>query len=477
MKSAEGTILQFAAKARRSDELAFLPAALEIMETPASPAGRAIAGSVMAFIVLAIAWASLSHIDIVATAAGRIIPAGSSKIVQPLENGVVRSIDVTEGQSVRAGDELIQLDATDVDADVRRLDRDLFQDRLDIARLRTLLNDDATAFRTLVPAKADDSRLIAEARGQLEAQAAEQAAKLASLDSQIDQKSSEVDESKATVEKDEAVVPILRDQRDIRKKVMDMEYGSRLQFLQAEQQYVEGERSLPIERKRFDEASEALTALQRQRGQIEADYRKQLLSDLAKARTLENEHDQERVKADQRLSLRTLRAPLDGTVQQLAIHTVGGVVTAAQQLMVIVPQNSDLEIEANLANKDVGFVQVGQEAEIKVEAFNFTTYGLLNGTVTNISHDAANAQGSAPGRSSPAPEPPQALSTDDSGVTQPSYLVRIAIKQNGVETEQGLRKLDPGMGVTTEIKTGRRRVIDYLLSPLLKYRNEAGRER
>ncbi len=477
MKSAERTILQFATKARRSDELAFLPAALEIIETPASPAGRAIAGSVIAFLALAIAWASVSHIDIVATASGRIIPSGSSKIVQPLENGVVRSIDVTEGQSVKAGDILVQLDATDVDADLRRLDQDLFQDKLDIARLETLLNDDATIFLSAVPAKTDDSPLVAEAHGHLDAQAAEQAAKLASLDSQIAQKRSESEEIKATLDKDEAILPVLRDQRDIRKKVMDMEYGSRLQFLQAEQQYVEGERTLPIERKRFDEASEALDALQKQRGQVEADYRKQLLSDLAKARTLENEHEQERVKADQRRSLRVLRSPLDGTVQQLAVHTIGGVVTAAQQLMIVVPQNADLEIEANLANKDVGFVQVGQEAEIKVEAFNFTTYGLLNGTVTNISHDAANAQGSAPGRSSPAPEPPQALSTDDSGVTQPSYLVRIAIKQNGVETEQGLRKLDPGMGVTAEIKTGRRRVIGYLLSPLLKYRNEAGRER
>ncbi|MEW6642685.1 MAG: HlyD family type I secretion periplasmic adaptor subunit [Pseudomonadota bacterium] len=474
MKSTDASALPFRPKLLRRDEREFLPAALEIVETPASPVGRAIGGTIIAFFVLAMAWACLGRVDIIATASGRIIPTGNTKVIQPFETGVVRAIRVTEGQAVNAGDVLVELDPTANEADMRRLAKSLAQDRLDIARLEALLSGGIASFAP--PAEADVA-LVVNARRQMEAQAAEQDAKLASLDRQIDQKRAETSETRATIDKIEAVLPILQGQRDIREKVMQMEYGSRLLFLQAEQQYVEQKHLLVAEQHRLDEVTQAVGALERQRAQADAEYRKSLLADLAKVKVQASEHGEEAVKVAQKRELQTLRAPLDGSIQQLMVHTIGGVVTPAQQLMVIVPREARLEIEANLANKDIGFVHPGQDVEIKVETFNFTRYGLIHGTVTSVSRDAVALDLATSDRHDRTPDPAQARSEEERQARQPSYVAHVALNQTGIETEQGYTRLEPGMAVIAEIKTGQRRVVEYLLSPLLRVRQEAARER
>jgi hemolysin D len=168
----------------------------------------------------------------------------------------------------------------------------------------------------------------------------------------------------------------------------------------------------------------------------------------------------------------------DGTVQQIAIHTVGGVVTPAQQLMVIVPADSRLEIEAMVPNKDIGFVAAGQPAEIKVDTFNFTKYGLLHGQVLNVSQDAivrdkANAAGA--GTSASADTSPEAAGAK--GGQDLVYAARVSLDRTAMDVDGRMVNLAPGMAVTVEIKTGTRRVIEYLLSPLLRYKQEALRER
>jgi hemolysin D len=173
-----------------------------------------------------------------------------------------------------------------------------------------------------------------------------------------------------------------------------------------------------------------------------------------------------------------LAAPVDGTVQQLAVHTVGGVVTPAQQLMVIVPKGAGLEIEATLANRDVGFVSKGQEVEVKVEAFTFTRYGLLHGTVTSVSQDAVAPQdASSDTRNNRKDDADLSNNEEDRQSRQAAYVAHVALAERGIQTEQGFTPLEPGMAVTAEIKTGQRRVISYLLSPLLRYKQEGLRER
>jgi len=209
---------------------------------------------------------------------------------------------------VKAGDVLIELDPTSNEADEKRLAHDFVQDRLDAARLRALLSDDLASF-----ASADDTSpsMVAIARHEMEAQAAEQAAKLAGIDRQIAQKQAEGSEVKASIAKIDAVLPVLRAQRDVRENLLRNEFGSRLLYLQAEQQVVEQEKELVVLHHRQDEAGEALAVLRRQRAQVDAEYRKLLLADLAKAENQATEHREEATKAAQRRALQTLTAPVD----------------------------------------------------------------------------------------------------------------------------------------------------------------------
>ena len=202
-----------------------------------------------------------------------------------------------------------------------------------------------------------------------------------------------------------------------------------------------------------------------------------LLGDLAKAEGQANEHRAEVVKAAQRRQLQTLTAPVDGTVQQLAVHTVGGVVTPAQALLVVVPAESHLEIEAMVPNRDIGFVHDGKSAEIKVDTFNFTRYGLLHGEVLSVSQDAITRD--RPQDKSGAGAQPGGDADTSSGPKGQElvYAARVSLDRTQMQIEGRSADLSPGMSVTVEIKTGSRRIISYLLSPLMRYKQEVLRER
>ena len=458
----------------RRGETEFLPAALEIIETPASPLGRAIAGTIIAFAAVAVGWACVGEVDIIATAQGRIIPTGKSKVSQPYETGVGRAIPVADGQVVHKGDVLVELDPTSDRSDEARLAFGLAQDRLDVARLRSLL--EGPPFAAPPDAgTASDLRMALTASRQYDEQAAEHRAKLDNLDRQIAQKRAEGRETAAAIEKVTMSLPLLSEQRDIRQSLLQNQYGSRLAYLQVQQQVVESQHELAGDREKLEEGVQALAALDRQKAEVVAEYRKGLLTDLAKAEVSASEHGEELAKAEDKRALRTLRAPVDGTVQQLAVHTLGGVVTPAQQLMVVVPQGTGLEIEATLPNKDVGFVHKGQEVEIKVEAYTFTRYGLLHGRVTSLSQDAVAAQDPQQHDGRKDTEAQNDEQARQAG--QASYVAHVALERTTIRTEDGVSELEPGMAVTAEIKTGRRTVISYLLSPLLRLRQEGLRER
>ena len=286
--------------------------------------------------------------------------------------------------------------------------------------------------------------------------------------------SAEGREAYAAIEKVETSLPLLAEQRDIRAAYVQREWGNRLTYLQTQQQLLEAQHELDVQKERRDGTVHAMASLQQQRAQAQAEYRKGLLTDLAKAELSSKEHE-EVAKAARKRALRTLRAPVDGTVQQLAVHTLGGIVTPAQQLMVVVPAGTALEIEATLPNKDVGFVHAGQPVEVKVEAFTFTRYGLLHGTVTGLSQDAVSSS-DQPQRD--GHKEPNANSDEQTGgVAQTAYVAMISIDKASMHTEYGETALEPGMAITAEIKTGRRRVIDFLLSPLARLRQDAFEER
>ncbi len=450
---------------RRSPaELAFLPAALEIVETPPSPIGRAIAITVVAVCCLAAAWASLGSVDIVSVAQGKIIPSGRTKLVQPLEAGIVRAIHVRDGQRVRAGDVLIELDPTVSAAELGRLTGDLASALLDAARLRAALAAD-TSGATFRPPSDATLRQAELHRGLLASQMAEQEAKLAGIDRQRKQKEAELATLGAMIEKLETMLPLIEHRVSVRKHLSDRELGSRLQYLADLQDLTSQQQEVLVLKRRSVEAEAALSAIDETRARTEAEYRRGLFEELARAEQKAGGLQQEVIKARQKAQQQDLTAPVDGMVHQLVIHTVGGVVTAAQPLLAVVPADSELEVEAIVANREVGFLRPGQEAEIKVDAFNFTRYGLMAGQVLAISGDAVSRDSAPRGDARSA------------GASELEYVARISLNRGNMAREDGAMALSPGMTVTVEIKTGARTVMDYLLSPLGRYRHESLRER
>lgn len=457
---------------RLPHERDFLPAALEIIETPASPLGRVTMAVIGALVLVAILWACFGKVDIIATATGRIIPSGQVKVIQPFEIGVVKAIHVADGDHVKVGDLLLELDPTTDRADQDRIARDLAQAEVDAVRLTAELSGSADGF---TPPAGADPLLVEAANRQMVAELSAHRAKLDGLDRQIAEKTAERDEAKSAIVKVEASLPIVERRADIYKKLEKNEYSSKVAGLEAEQQLVEAQHNRALAQHQLEGAEAAIAALRQDREGAEAEFRGKALDDLAKARQKAAEEEQEQVKAVQKTGLQTLRAPVDGTVEQLSIHTVGGVVTPAQALMVVVPDGSKLMVEAMLPNRDVGFVHPGEQAEVKVEAFTYTRYGLLHGKVEGVSRDAL--------RQAPPDDPDRPKRDQDQQMNHEnergasSYVARVALNQTTVDTEQGPLPLEPGMAVTAEIKTGQRTVISYLLSPLLRYRHESMRER
>jgi len=460
---------------RRANELAFLPAALEIAETPPSPVGRAIGATIILLFCVAVSWAWAGTIDIVAATTGKIVPSGRTKVIQPFETGVVRSIRVQDGQAVKTGDVLIELDPTVNAAERDHLHNDLLAEQLNIARLHAALAgaDDPTA--AFHPPAGAGAALISAQRQLLLNQVTEHRARIASLARQQAQKEAEQGTIVATIHKLEATIPVIQQRVDIRKTLMDKELGSKLTYFEIFQLLVEQQEDLGVRKSHLREAEAAAAAIRETRGQAEAEYRRTLSDELAKAEQKASGLAQDLIKAEQKTKLQLLTSPVDGVVQQLAIHTVGGVVTPAQALLAVVPSDSRLEIEAMISNRDIGFVHAGQEAEIKIDTFSFTRYGLLRGTVLTVSQDAVirdrrqdRADDRALGTQNDTSEPKgQEL----------NYSARISLDRTRMQIDDRVVDLSPGMAATVEIKTGSRTILSYLLSPLLRYRQEALHER
>jgi hemolysin D len=462
--------------ARSSEELAFLPAALEVVETPPSPIGRAIGATVIALFCVALAWACFGTIDIVASAQGKIIPTGRTKVIQPFEIGVVRAIHVRDGQSVKAGDPLIELDATMNQADREHLQSDLVAAQLDIARLNAALAGGADPVADFQAPEGASATLVRMEREFLLSQLAEHRAKLAGLERQRAQKEAERATTQATIGKLEATIPLLQERVDVRKLLWDSKLGSKLTYLTELQDLVGQQQDLLVQKSRVNEADAAIAALVEARTQAVAEFRRTLSDDLAKAEQKAAGLTQDLVRAEQRTRLQTLSAPVDGVVQQLAVHTVGGVVTPAQALLAVVPAESRLEIEAMVSNRDIGFVQEGQGAEVKVDTFNFTRYGLLHGRVLGVSRDAITRDKPAGDKSGDRAQGAEAVSSEPKG-QELLYAARVSLDRTTMEVGDRTIDLFAGMAVTVEIKTGTRTVISYLLSPLLRYKHESLRER
>lgn len=440
---------------RLPHEAQFLPAALELQETPVSPAPRIAMWLLIVFALIALLWAIFGHIDVVATAHGKIVPNDRTKVIQPIETATVKAIHVTDGQAVKAGDVLIELDATSTTADSTRVANDFVTAKLQAARASALLAAIASGKAPVLGALADvNKERLAQDQRLLQGQYVEYQAKLARIDADIAKREAELRSTEEIIRKLELTAPIARQRAQDFKDLVDKNFVSKHGYLEKEQVRIEQEADLATQKSRLKELTAALQEGRGERTALVAETRRLALDSVNEAEQKATTYGQELVKAQSRGKLMTLTAPVDGTVQQLAVHTVGGVVTPAQPLMMVVPQDNPIEVEAYVENKDIGFVNPGQAAVVKIETFPFTKYGTIDAQVTHVSHDAVN--------------------DEKRGLIFPA---RVKLARATIPVENKTVNLSPGMAVTVEIKTAQRRVIEYFLSPLLQYKDESLRER
>ena len=436
--------------ARRLKEDEFLPAALEVQEVSPSPAGRAVLWAIVLVIVVAVAWACLGRIDVVAVARGKLIPSDHSKIIQPLESGIVRAIHVRDGRDVTAGSTLIELDPTTSSAEHERQVTELTATRVQIARLRALLDGKVAL---TAPAGADPAFVGLQQR-MLDDQWSEHQGRLEAARLVVEQRRAAVAGTQADIQRLETTVPMLTERAEAFKTLLEGGFVARMQYLEIEEQRVTRVQALAMQRERLAQDRAALAEATTQVQVLALEFTRGRLAELADWATRAALLEQEVVKAARHSDIQRLAAPVDGVVQQLAVHTVGGVVTPAQPLMVIVPRDHPLEVEAWVENKDIGFVSAGQPVEVKVDTFPFTTYGTIPGRVLIVSRDA--------------------VQVDKVGLV---YAARASLDRSAITVDGQATLLLAGMSVSVEIKTGQRRLIEFFLSPLLRHAHESLRER
>lgn len=450
---------QLAPTARGPLERQFLPAALELQDTPPSPLPRVLIGILVTAFALLLLWSIFGHIDTVATATGKIIPSTRAQIIQPIETAAVRRIHVTDGQTVQAGDLLVELDATAAGAEDAQAREAWATARLKAARAVSLLDSlegpNAGNRLPTLPALDDvpASRHLAETQ-LLARQFAEYRTRVQAFDGEIARAQAEHAATRELVAKLDATLPIARRREADYKNLVDRAFVSQHGYLEQEQARIEIERDLAYQRAKLLELDQTIAQGRANRAAWQAEFLRGISTERTEAEQQAASLQAEVAKTENKSRLMRLTTPVAGTVQQLAIHTEGGVVTPAQQLMVIVPHDYAAEVEAVLENKDVGFVKQAQRAEIKVETFPFTRYGTLPAEVSFISNDA--------------------VADEQRGLVFP---VRLKLERATLQVDERTVNLAAGMAVTAEIKTGHRRVIEYFLSPVLQTVDESLGER
>ncbi|MFL6844365.1 MAG: HlyD family type I secretion periplasmic adaptor subunit [Allosphingosinicella sp.] len=445
----------------------FLPAALEIMETPPSPGLRWLMLTLCSLFAVAILWSIVGKVDVVAVATGKTLPRANVKLIQPLEIGAVRAIHVANGQHVRKGQLLIELDPTMVGAEEAQASRGLLSSEIARARNDALLahlQGRPATFR----APPGTPAVIAATQNQLIRSAvAEYEAQRASLVESRAERTAELAGTTAEIAKLRQTLPLIEQQLAARRDLAAAGHFSKLKLLEYEQLRVEHLRDIDVQESNADKARAAIANIDAQLRQAREEFGRKAATDLSTAEDESGIRTEELRKTERRRLFQQIRSPVDGTVQQLVVHTVGGIVQPAQALMVIVPDGSDVEVEAQVLNKDIGFVREGQKVRVKLEAFPFTDYGLIDGVVETISRDAVQ-QETAPAA------PGEEAKAKAAGLV---YTARVRLSRNWIEVAGHRQPIGPGMAVQAEIKTGQRRILQYILSPIAKTLDEAGRER
>jgi hemolysin D len=460
-------------------DLEFLPAALEILETPPSPVRMGLILIICGLATAALIWAFVGRIDILAVAQGKIQSSGRVKLVQTVETGKVQSLRVENGSHVTAGDIVVVLDDGETRAEEAALDAVVAAVRAEI--LRRTVAVDAVRTGTLSVASMDwpdDIPVNVRAREErvLRGDLAQLSATLASLQAQGDQKRAEKALLVATIESQEQLLAIGDQRVQLRATLEKAKLGTKLTLLDAQESLQQQRTSLAQQKGQLAEALAAIAVLERDATKATSSFIAENGQKLAEAERQSAESSQRLAKARERSKHMNLRAPVSGTVQGLTITSIGQVVMTGEELMRIVPDAGGFEIESYMPNKDIGFVHEGQEAVIKIESFPFTRYGSLSAKVVRVGKDAVAEPDLALLEANPEKSQKSTL-LGGAQRTQNLYFPITLAPSRQTIGEDGSIPISNGLAVTVEIKTGERRIIDYLFSPIVELGSRALKER
>lgn len=411
----------------KEQEAEFLPAALEIQEKPVSPTLRVTAKVLILLIFFFIGWAVFGHMDIVVNATGEVIPHDRTKTIAAVETASVKVLHVVEGQVVKKGDLLIELDASASDAEHDKAKSNVTEASLQIARSKAMIEAIESRKPPKILAIAGISpQKLQETQGHLESQYRDFITKLQRTEGAITRYS-------------EALPLITQQANDYRELAKNHDVSMHA-YLEKEQQRVDLEGQL--------------NDAKNQRAALIAEVKRSAYDGRADADRVLGGAQQDVLRNAAHSKLLRLTSPVDGTVQQLTVFTIGGVVPAAQPLMKIVPKEDTVEVEAMLENKDIGFVDEGQTASVKVAAYEYTKYGVIPAKVVHVSRDA--------------------IKDEKKGLL---YSVILVLDKSSISVKGKDMPITAGMSVGVDIKTGSRRVIEYFLSPLIQHKRESLNER
>jgi hemolysin D len=436
----------------------FAPDILRIQRTPPRPLPRMVLRVALALFASAVLWAFYGRLDIVAVAQGKLVPQSALKIVQPAEAGIVTHILVREGQQVREGEILMRMDPTIATADMASLRTELQQKALAVRRIDAELTGREFSVRA-----GDPAALFAEARAQYLANLRAQQAAVEHERSTGERFRQEMLVARETSDKMKQTLPHYRSQDEAFRKLEREGYAGRLIADDKARERIEREQDFRTQEHVVAREQANIALSDKRVAQLETDYLRRLRVERAEVSDRVQRLEQEIAKQGHRTALLELRAPQDGRVKDLATHTVGTVTQPGTILMTVVPVDESLLAEVWLSNEDVGFVRAGQDVKVKLAAFQFQKYGMLNARVERIAADATDRQEAG---------------TDQGKSGAPlAYRTSLLLERQVLEVDRASYRLVPGMQVAAEIKLGERTVMEYLLSPVQKAFHEAARER
>jgi len=441
----------------------FAPPLLRIQHTPPSPFAGRLFKVLLVFFALLLLWATFGRLDIVAVATGKLVPQSYLRIVQPLEHGIVKDILVREGETVQAGQVLMRMDSRLTDADRRVVDNELKLKRLQLHRI------DAEMRGTAMTRRADDDAgLLAQVEAQ---QRARRQAHLDAIDTEKASLAKAQQDLKAALEieaKLKQTVPMYKETADGWAQLAREGFAGKLLAQERMRLYIESAQDLKAQTETVESLRATIAQAEKRIAQISSNYRQQLQNERVETAAQAQRLEQELGKHDHRTGLMELRAPQAGIVKDLATHTAGTVAAPGTILMTLVPQGEPLMAEVWVGNDDVGFVRKGQPVKLKLATFQFQKYGMIDGSVRQVSADASENQGAAAA----------SVEIGRNRTAQPlTYKTIVELNAQELLAQGARYTLTPGMQVAAEIHLGTRTVLEYLLSPVTKAFHEAGRER